>query len=304
MPYKKIKIAVLMYGQIRTGVYCAPWIKRWFEVPSGTPVVLYKQRVLTDHEVLSAEPCEVEVDYFLDLKDKDNSTNSFGDDPHKLNPQSSSNLQQILDLYQPKDYHITNYDRELNWKTNNALQNYTNMFNSMFTCLRLKRQHELKTGRLYDFCFTHRYDAINGPDINSFRNRLSTLGFPPLTIVTAYAARTSLRRWPWENWRLGPNDVFFGGDNFSVDLLMSDVSRILFINNNIIQSAGEWGGPNIIIGRSINNSSLELSTDPNFITAMVRAQADLNQDVFDSWAYHQNFWIMNHSSNMSNDKIE
>lgn len=293
-----------MYGQIRTGIYCAPWIKRWFEVPKGTPIVLHKQQVLVDNEVLATEPCEVEVDYFLDLKDKDNSTNSIGDDPEQLKPLFSDNLQKILDLYQPKNYHITNYDQEFNWRTGNGLQNYASMFNSIFTCMRLKRQHELKTGRLYDFCFTHRYDAINGPDINGFRNRISTLGFPPLTILSSYTGGSGVRRWPWENWRLGPNDVFFGGDNFSMDLLMSDVSRILFVNNNVIQSAGEWGGPNVILGRSINNSSLVHDYERDFITAIVRAQADLKRDVFDSWSYHQNFWVMNHSSRASNEIIE
>lgn len=301
MPYKKIKIAVLMYGQVRTGVYCAPWIKEWFKVPARTPVVLHKQRVLIDPEVFPAEPCEVEVDYFLDLKDKNTSTNSVGDDPHKLNAEPPSNLQQLLDLYKPKDYNITNYDQEFKWRTGSSLQNYASMFNSMFTCMRLKRQYEIKTGRLYDFCFTHRYDAINGPDIHALSNRLSTVGIPPLTIITSHTGKSDVNRWPWENWRLGPNDVFFGGDNFSMDLLMSDISRVILVNDNIYQSAGEWGGPNVIIGRSLNNSSLDCKMDANIITAIVRSQADLKRDVFESWAYHQNFWIINHSSNVTKE---
>ena len=303
MAYKKIKIAVLMYGHVRTGAYCAPWIRRWFEVPKDTPVILYKQRVLIDNEILPAEPCEVEVDYFLDLKDKNTSTNTVGDNPNVPATLNAKHLQEMLDLFQPKGYHVTNYDKELEWRTGNGLQNYASMFNSIYTCMRLKREHEFKTGRLYDFCFTHRYDGITGPDINSFRNRISTIGFPPLTIMSSFSSQ-GVKRHPWENWRLGPNDVFFGGDNLAMEMLIADISKVIFVNDNLYMSANEWGGPNVVIGRSLNNASLNYETDANFITAIVRSKADLTRNVFDSWAYHQDFWIRNHSSNASTELIQ
>lgn len=293
-----------MYGHVRTGAYCAPWIKKWFEVPENTPVVLHKQRILIDNEIATTEPCQVEVDYFLDLKDKNTSTNTIGDNPNVPATLNSQHLQEMLDLFQPKDYNITNFDNEFEWRTGNGLQNYASMFNSIYTCFRLKRQHEFKTGKVYDFCFAHRYDGINGPDINSFRNRLSTQGFPPLTIVSSFSGGQQFKRWPWENWRLGPNDVFFGGDNLAMEMLIADISKILFVNNNIFMSANEWGGPNVIIGRAINNASLQYEADMNFLTAIVRSRADLTRDVFDSWAYHQDYWVRNHSSNASTDLIQ
>lgn len=294
MAFKKIKIAVLMYGQIRTGIYCAPWIKSWFSMPTHITIPLYKQRISNYNELLQPEICQVEVDYFLDLKDKNTYANSTGVDSPDID------IQKIIDLYQPKKFNITSIDEELNWKTTNGLQNYASMFNSIRTCLRLKQQSELESGELYNFCFTHRYDAINGPDINSFRTKLTTTGFPPLTIISPHRG---MSRWPWENWRMGPNDTFFGGDNLAVEILMAEVSKILFVNNNLFVSAGEWQGPNVILGRAINNSSLEYQEDMNFFTAMVRPNADLTKDVFESWTYHQEFWVRNHAALAQDKKI-
>jgi hypothetical protein len=299
--YKKVRIAVLMYGHVRTGAYCAPYIKKWFEVPKGTEVILYKQRIHNDDEILPPVACEVEVDYFLDLKDRNTYTNTIGDTPNVPLNLSTAHLQEMLDLFQPKGYHVTNYEQELDWQRDeNNLAKYSTMFNSIYTCLRLKQEYELNSGIRYDFCFTHRYDAINGPDINAFRNRISTLGFPPLTIVNSYPG---VKRWPWEQWRMGPNDVFFGGDSLAVEMLMADLSRVFLVNKNLYHTSDELGGPNVMIGRSLANTGLVLTTDHNFITAIVRPKANLKLDVFDSWQYHQNFWIQNHSSNATEEKL-
>lgn len=304
MTYKKVKIAVLMYGQVRTGKYCAPWIKEWFNIPEGTPLTLYNQRIFGDHQAFAPEPCTVEVDYFLDLKDRNISSNSVGDDPNIPDMLSTEQLNEIIDIFQPKGVNYTNCDDELKWRLGHNLQHYANMFSSIYTCMMLKRQHEFTTGQTYDFCFAHRFDAINGPDITGFKNRMMMEGIPPLSLVFAYSATTHFRRWPWEHWRLGPNDIFFGGDNLAMEMLMADISKLLFVNDNLYISATEWGGPNIVIGRAINNCSIEYQSDIRFVPAVVRKNADLKGNVFESWPYHANFWIQNHSANNPENKIE
>jgi hypothetical protein len=306
MTYKKVRIAVLMYGQVRTGVYCAPWIKEWFNIPEGTPLVLYNQRILGNHETSGPEPCTVEVDYFLDLKDRNNSTNTVGDDPSQEDLLTFEQQQQIIDIYKPKKINFTNGAEELTWRFGHNLQHYASMFNSIYTCMMLKKQHEIETGQTYDFCFTHRYDTITGPGLDGFKSRMMTDGIPPLSLVFAYSGTTHFRRWQWEHCRLGPNDIFFGGDNLAMEMLMADISRILFVNDNLYMSATEWGGPNIVIGRSINNCSIEYQSDIRFIPAVVRKNADLSRNVFENWQYHQHFWVHNHSANSiaSSDKIE
>lgn len=296
MNYKKVKIAVLMYGQLRTGTYCAPYIKQWFNIPDGTPLPLYKQRTLGNHEALAPEPCTVEVDYFLDIKDRNTSNNSAGIDPNAQDWITLAQKKEIIDILEPKGVAYTNCEEELQWRFKHNLQHYASMFNSIYTCMMLKREHELKTGEMYDFCFAQRYDVINGPNFDGFRDRMMTAGIPPLTLVFANVGTAHFRRWPWEHWRLGPNDIFFGGDNLAMEMLMADISRIIFVNDNLYMSATEWGGPNIVIGRSINNASIEYQSEINWTPAVVRKNADLSKNVFESWGYHANFWISDHKA--------
>lgn len=296
MTYKKIKIAVCLYGQPRTALYCAPWIKQWFTVPSGTEINQYKQNYDMHPEFVSKEPCDVEIDYFLHIKDYNIYINTIGDpdwDSHAVKRVPQDYIDQLIDTYKPKKYQVLTHDEEQSITLSGTRNGYCAMYYSLTSAMRLKREYEIETGELYDYCFTHRYDGITGPDINSFRTRLEGPGFPPMSVITL----GGMFRWKWENWRLGPSDVFLGGDNLAMEMLLADASRI-FLSDNYLMCNDDIGGPNVVLGRSFGNSSISQESEHHMHCAIVRHSADLSIPVMESWLYHQNFWLTNHKSTL------
>jgi len=298
MTYKKIKIAVCLFGQPRTGLYCAPWIKQWFDVPYGIEINQYRQNFDMHPEFVSKEPCDVQIDYFMHVKDYNIYINTIGDpewdgtrNAVKILPEEE--LSKLIDIYKPKKYGILTNSEEASM-TNPGIRNgYSTMFHSITSAMRLKREYEIETGELYDYCFTHRYDGISGPTIDSFKIRLEGAGFPPMSVTSI----GDIHRWKWENWRLGPNDIFLGGDNLAMEILLADTSKV-YLTDNFIMCNDDIGGPNVILGRSFGNTNIKHFPEHNIHCAIVRHSADLNIPVMDSWAYHQNFWLTNHKSKL------
>lgn len=293
MSFKKIRIAVCLFGQPRTGIYTAPWILESFNIPAGTEINIYSKPFDSYHPLLQRQQCEVEVDYFFNVKDYNIYFNTKGDpvwDKVRPIPVSESDIQQLVDLYKPSAYEVVSADSERNM-LDGERNSYTAMYYSISRAMRLKRQYEINNNVNYDFCFAHRFDTMIGPYTKSFRDRLTGPGFNPLAVFTS----SEILRWRWESWRLGPNDIFFGGDNMAMEMLMADISR-LWGSDDELQLNDELGGPNLILNRSAGNASVKLDYDYNIISAVVRHSADLSIPVFDSWQYHQNFWLSNHKS--------
>ena len=298
MSYKKIKIAVCLYGQPRTALYCAPWIKQWFNVPSGIQVNQYKKNFDMIPEFVSKEPCDVEVDYFLHIKDYNIYINTIGDpewdgSTNGVKFVSQEFINELVAVYNPKKYEVLTCEEEKNMTSTGVRNGYSAMFYSLTSAMRLKREYEIETGQIYDYCFTHRYDGIMGPSIDGFKMRLEGIGFPPMSVLTL----GEMYRWKWENWRLGPNDVFLGGDNLAMEMLLADTSRI-YASDNFMMCNDDIGGPNVILGKSFGNSNIRQDSEPHLHCAIVRHSADLNIPVLESWAYHQNFWLTNHKSTL------
>ena len=283
-----------MYGQLRTAEYCAPWIKESFNIPQNSRINIFSKEFDCHHFYIGSEECTFQVDYFLHFKDFNIYVNTKGDPDFleaKPIPVSQDYIDRVLAIYNPIKYERMSHEEER--FLNNGIKNtYVTMFYSIASALRLKRENEIETGVPYDLCFVHRYDAINGPTIESFRNKLTGSNFLPLNLFVP----SDPLRWKWENWRLGPNDMFFGGDNLAVEMVMADISR-LYSSENQIMLGDEIGGPNIILGRAAANAGIGLHTDHGIIPAVVRHSADLaNNPVFSSWQYHQQFWLSNHKS--------
>ena len=298
MSYKKIKIAVCLYGQPRTALYCAPWIKQWFNVPSGIQVNQYKKNFDMIPEFVSKEPCDVEVDYFLHIKDYNIYINTIGDpewdgSTNGVKFVSQEFINELVAVYNPKKYEVLTCEEEKNMTSTGVRNGYSAMFYSLTSAMRLKREYEIETGQIYDYCFTHRYDGIMGPSIDGFKMRLEGIGFPPMSVLTL----GEMYRWKWENWRLGPNDVFLGGDNLAMEMLLADTSRI-YASDNFMMCNDDIGGPNVVLGKSFGNSNIRQDSEPHLHCAIVRHSADLNIPVLESWAYHQNFWLTNHKSTL------
>lgn len=298
MSYKKIKIAVCLFGQPRTGLYCAPWIKQWFNVPSGIEINQYKKNYDMHPEFVSREPCDVQIDYFMHVKNYNLYINTIGDpewdgttDMVRRVPEEE--LHKLIQEYNPKKYQVLTIEEENKMADPPIRNGYSAMFYSLTSAMRLKREYEVETGELYDYCFTHRYDGITGPYIDSFKTRLEGPGFPPMSVTSI----GDMHRWKWENWRLGPNDVFLGGDNLAMELLLADTSRI-YLTDDFMMCNDDIGGPNVVLGRSYANSNIKHFSDQNLHCAIVRHTADLSRPVFESWQYHQHFWLSNHKSTL------
>jgi hypothetical protein len=250
------------------------------------------------HDFISKEPFEIEIDYFLHIKDYNIYMNTIGDPDwapgiNPVQPVSQEYINELIDTYKPKKYQILTRKEE--WPLiNPGIRNgYSAMFYSLTSAMRLKREYEIETGNLYDYCFAHRFDGIVGPDVNSLKNRFGDHGFHPMSVTTL----GEMYRWKWENWRLGPNDVFLGGDNLAMEILFADISRI-YTCNDIYKCGDDHGGPNIILGRSFGQSNIKHNADHTMHCAIVRHRADLNIPVMESWLYHQKFWLENHKSKL------
>ena len=249
-------------------------------------------------EFVSKEPCDVEVDYFLHIKDYNIYINTIGDpewdgSTNGVKFVSQEFINELVAVYNPKKYEVLTCEEEKNMTSTGVRNGYSAMFYSLTSAMRLKREYEIETGQIYDYCFTHRYDGIMGPSIDGFKMRLEGIGFPPMSVLTL----GEMYRWKWENWRLGPNDVFLGGDNLAMEMLLADTSRI-YASDNFMMCNDDIGGPNVVLGKSFGNSNIRQDSEPHLHCAIVRHSADLNIPVLESWAYHQNFWLTNHKSTL------
>lgn len=295
----KFKIAVYMYGQLRTGLYCAPWITETFNHINNATVSIFSKCEEMYIRFIESRSVPVQIDYFLDIKDFNTYQNTKGDIVNEVFRVTDSEINQILDIYKPINYHITSYENEINFINynsdvgNSAKNSYSTMFSSLNRCANMKKQHEISTGEKYDYCALHRYDSILGPSITELSSFFHRHGVRPMTIFTG----GDLYRWHWEANRLGSNDIFTIGDSFAIDLLLADLTRIYSSGYNDFDR-DYIAGPNVLINRAIDNCSLRLITDISLIPAVVRKNADLAKPIFldGTWQYHQKFWLENHSS--------
>lgn len=296
----KLKIAVYMYGQVRTGLYCAPRIKKTFESIDGTTMSIFSKAEEMSYQFIETKTVQAEIDYFLDIKTFNTYANTVGVDSTSIHTVADSEIKELIDIYQPTGYEIVNYEDDFKFLFHNSdsgssKNSYSTMFSSLNRCANMKKQYEVDTGTKYDYCALHRYDTVLGPQNDELSKFFLRHGYKPMTIYTG----GSLYRWHWENNKLGSNDLFIIGDSFAIDLMLSDLTRMYSTGHREFELSNSNYGPNISINDSIQNCSIRLVTDVELMSAIVRQNADLTKSIFDneSWQYHHNFWLTNHSSN-------
>lgn len=290
MTSNTLRIAVCLYGQPRTALYCIPWIKQTFNNLNGATIPIFSKNEVMRAECIRNEPVQVEIDYFLNIKQYNVYINSIGD-KKEVQVIDNNVISTLLDEYAPKDYKITTHDEEVELYTS-VRTSYTSMFSSINTCLTMKKRHEIRTGKFYDLCAIHRYDSLLGPNINSLATSLSQYGIRPMSIL----ACGHLFRWQWENTKLGINDLFLCGDNFAIDTAFSNITRMYSSDSDTLGLNDISEGPNVTLFDSMMESSVRVLTDKELMPALVRPNANLTLPVMDNWQYHQIFWTQNHAS--------
>ena len=300
MASNTLKIAVCLYGQPRTAIYCIPWIKKTFESLKGITTnsffpVIDQQLIYKDQ----VEYNKVQVDYFLHLKNYNIYTNTSGDDSNFQLLVDDSEIKEIINEINPVSYKISTYDEEKELLVASPRSSFSAMFSSINTALNLKKKHQLRTGQQYDLVALHRYDSLLGPDPTSLRTVLESTGLQPLTVISP----GWVGRWKWEDARLASNDVFLIGDDLAIDTAMADVTRMYATDNKIFGQHDFFNhGPNVALQESFEKTSIRHVCSTEFYPAVVRHTSDLSLPVFDNWAYHNSYWLTNHKSNNNGRK--
>lgn len=283
-PMKKMRVAICLYGQPRTALYCAPWIHETFSFMPTLPTRLWHPRRLSG-EVDCMER-EFEIDYFCDIKSRSDSGHTIGG---RTTNNTSTELHKIREIYKPKKYTLTPsvIDDEI-LKTGPF---YTTMYSSICRAVQLKQLYESEENFIYDWVFVSRYDTLVGPNVDSLKKYVQINGVQPLTIYGIGGEQT---RFMFESFRAGPNDFMWWGDSFAVDTLCAKLLETWATNNPIEDLRAVYHlGPNTTLAISLCDSGLVYQPVP-FAVCLVRGTAELSIPVFDSFDYHARFWVNNH----------
>ena len=285
----KFKIAVCVYGQPRTWKYCAPWILASLSSRDnmrGEFKKITEMRSL-DHRFLPSALADVEVDYFLNIKNYNTFANFAEGIPEQDLPQSE--IDEIIATYKPKKFSVTSKEDDAKYYGREGDWHYAKMASSMCASNDLKKQYEMETGELYDLVIFHRFDTLTGPTTGSLLDKILSMGIEPMTLFTATKADFRMYR---ELWKHGFDDMMFAGDTLTADLLMGWLYRqfesIVFENDVDFRF-----GPNVVLTRGAQQCSLN-RRHADVQLAIVRDNADLSKPVLTSFQYHKDFWKSTH----------
>jgi len=276
---REFRIAVCMFGQIRTGLYCAEYIKSGYDMDGQIRDVNFEGIGLTS--------VKIKVDYFCHTKNYNTPGHICGKIYNNVTNVSDEDTDSILNVYNPISYKISDYESEskiIGW--NMAF------FNSLVSSINLKNQYELETGIRYDMCFCQRYDIVMKP-----ASPINIL-FKKHMIRDNCIYTNAIVRMMREDNCLGIMDFWFGGDSFSVDLMSASLVRYISDLKRIHSDFNElpFGiGPNILLYNAIiENNILPLQFPESLMVTPVRENSDLSLSIADNVQYFNDFFVNNH----------
>lgn len=261
-----MKIAICLYGQFRTGLYCAPYIKSCYEFGSCD--------------------LDIEVDYFCFTKDYNTNGRVLNDKKYgEITPFNNyDDLEKAFDIYKPKEKMVFKKEHEGYPITNFP---HPNLFSIMMS-IELKKDYEEEHGFKYDYCFCQRFDVLILP--KNIALMIMNLGDKERFIYTHL-----IERFPLERNSLGIGDFWFGGDNMSLDLLSSGITPLF-------SKAHIGCGANVAMYDILMANNIYPSIpQPYLLATPVRPEANLELDVMDSFYNHHDFFINNHPGNINKE---
>ena len=279
-----MKIAVCLFGQLRTAEYCAPWIKETFNFSDyERETSLWKHNKHWHKErVYEKYTDPIEIDYFCDFKTVSFTSNDIS---AKKIQHNSVDIDKIRRLYNPAGEHITPENIDISLRQDKPFM--TPMFSSICRTVLLKQEHEIKNNFIYDAVFLHRYDVLSGPSPNMLRESFHQNGIQPLCI---YGMGGANHRFLNEGFRAGFLDMIFWGDSFSIDALSARLYQY-WATDNLHHLKHEFShGPNTALSIAANDAGLSYEPAP-ISYSIVRDTADLTIPVFDSFFYHTQYYL-------------
>jgi hypothetical protein len=292
---KEFKIAVCLFGQIRTGLYCAPAIKSAYDQLNGKEI-----EILFNKEYRMK--CRIQVDYFCWTKNYDSAGYIKGFQWNDDVPFNQSVISDVFSFYQPIRSGVTPKESEppenediladtIKWWAPKPL------LLSIISSLRLKQEYEADCGLRYDLCVCQRFDALTTP-FNPLEKLINDFGFQNNAIYTHW-----ISQFPREDNCWGVGDFWFAGDSFAIDLMSASLGQYLIdvrrADYDINESQRSFG-PNVLLYRACSKNNIRVIELPWLEAAPVRPTADLTLDVMalDTAHIHHNFFVKNHPGNL------
>jgi len=281
---KTMKIAVCLYGQPRTAKYCAKWTLESYNFGNyDHETTLWAKRDHWESRTNEKYSDKIQVDYFCDLKNSSFCANDIGS--QNIN-HGNLVINEIKNLYNPKNSALT--PAQLDEKISKDKPATSTMFSSMCRTVEMKEQYEIENSFVYDFVFLQRYDLLVGPHVTSLREMFHKSGVQPFCL---YGGVTNLR-FINESFRGGFYDFIVWGDSFSIDALCSRLYQNWAVND-YTQLVSEYSlGPNTYLSNAACDAGLLYQPLP-LSFALVRETANLSIPIFDSFSYHETFWVGN-----------
>lgn len=294
-----IRIAVCLFGQLRTGIYCAPYIKHSYALPESMHVGGHRPAELQD----------VHVDFFCFTKDYQTSGQVSGTEYGSVEEERipKEKIDALREAYQPKAFGLSSrsqlrYVRDARPYKWGALPCRWPMFifSGLLSSINLKREYEVTYNFAYDMCFCQRFDAVTSP-AQLAEKVLRQYGLRHNTVYSTFVSPFTE-----EDGLLGIGDFWFGGDNWSIDLMAAGLSRYVFDMHKIHADANENSaglGPNVTLYSLLTENSTSV-VDLQAAACPVRPQSDLSLPVLDSFRPHHQFFINNHPGIQASQKAD
>ena len=286
---KQINIAVCLFGQIRTGVYCAPAIKAAYDYVDGKIInINYNGRV---------QECIVNVDYFFWSKEGQTVGQFIGKTyEQQAGTVDLTDLEKLTEIYKPKLQGITKLEDEPQLKNSNSLIQWNfgrPLLLGIVSAINLKQQHELSTGIRYDLCICQRFDIVTIP-FTPVEKIIKEYGIVNEVVFVAWFVKF------WEEdgaW--GTGDFWFGGDSYSIDMMSANLSQYLIDSDRSdtdMNESQQFIGPNVMLFNAIKRTNSIMKQLTGLEAGPVRPEADLTLNVMDpkTAKKHINFYVKNH----------
>ena len=292
---REIKIAVCLFGQARTGQYCAPAIRAAYDQIDGTEMLVGFNKQFVDK-------CKIKVDYFCHTKDYDSAGQTKGVEFGQESAVTDTAIADLFAMYNPIKSGVTQradetvfenpeIDTAIKWLLPKP------MLLSIVSAVNLKKEYEVECGWKYDVCICQRFDTVTtpfSPVEKLLRNHGLRDGLIYSHWVTMFLREDS-------SWGLG--DFWFGGDSFAMDLMTASLSQLVIDSKRTDSEVNESQlgyGPNVMLFNACKKNNIFVVEFPGGLEAApVRPQADLKLDVLDGATahIHHDFFVQNHPSN-------
>lgn len=256
----KLKVAVCLYGQFRTGEYCLPWIVEQYKFGDAK--------------------------YYAHVKTYSTYANTVGSKP---DVKSKDKIEAVLRSHLGNDLSylaIVDYDEE-RLVPKKGHWHYAPMFSSMQQAAYAAFKANASTN--VDWVVLQRLDVLIGPQPDTLSSRLFS---QPPDLHTVYTINANMR-FEKEGGQHGIHDVYLAGSLQSMNLLVAETFPATANPQATDWQRFAFEGPNVFLRKAAQTCGLHVRQLPVEM-AIVRPTADLATPAFQSFKHHESTWHQDH----------